>query len=164
MAIGDTLIVLTPHHHEPPAADFASLDERNGHLVLDFDDTTGESAHFAALLPRQYGGGGLTVTLVWMATSATSGNVVWTAAFERHADDATDLDADHFAAPVSIVAGAASAAGEPRYTEMAFDDGEPMGGLLAGESFRLRIARDADHESDTLSGDAELLRVEIRET
>jgi hypothetical protein len=39
-----------------------------------------------------------------------------------------------------------------------------MDSLAAGESFRLRIYRDADNGSDTMTNDAELLRIEVRET
>ena len=43
MASGDTLLVFTPLHNEPPASNFATLDLRNLHPVLDFDPTTNES-------------------------------------------------------------------------------------------------------------------------
>ena len=74
MATGDTLAVFTPKSNVPPTSNGATLDQRNNHLVLDFDDTTDESAVFESFLPEHYDGGGLTVTLVWMATSATTGN------------------------------------------------------------------------------------------
>lgn len=51
MASGDTLLIFTPQCNEPPAVDFATLDLRNSHLVLDFDATAIESAvGFEALL------------------------------------------------------------------------------------------------------------------
>ena len=164
MASGDTLAVFTPLANVPPATANATLDTRNGHPVLDFDATTDEQAVFGGVLPRNYGGGGVTVAIAWMATTATTGDVVWTAAFEAHADDAFDLDADGFAAANSATGTTASASGEVQYTDIAFTDGADMDSLAAGESYRLKITRDADNGSDTMTGDAELLRVEIRET
>jgi len=64
--------------------------------VLDFDAGTDEEAYFGGFLPNNYAGGGLTVTLVWSASSATSGNSVWQVDIERHSDDDVDLDSDSF--------------------------------------------------------------------
>lgn len=164
MASGDTLLIFTPQHNEPPASNYATLDMRNNVAVLDFDAATDESAIFGSALPSAYAGGGLTVTLVWMATTATSGNVVWTAEIERHQDDAFDIDSDGFAAANTATATAASASGEQQYSAITFTDGADMDSLAASESFRLRITRDANNGSDTMTGDAELLRVVVSET
>ena len=115
-------------------------------------------------LNRVYDGSGVTVTLVWLAATATTGDVVWDVSFERHEDDATDFDADSFAAVNSATATTASAAGEPQYTAITFTDGADMDSVAVGESFRLRVNRDADNGSDDMAGDAQLARVEIQET
>ncbi len=164
MASGDTLCVFTPLHNEPPGSNYATLDFRNVHPVLDFNAATDESAVFTSVLPRNYAGGGLTITLIWAATSATSGNVVWNGAIERMQDDVTDLDSDSFAAAQAVTAGAASASGEPSYDAITFTDGASMDSLAVGEAFRLKITRDANNGSDTMTGDAELLAAEIKET
>ena len=164
MASGDSLLILTALHNEPPSANAATLDTRNQHPILDFDDSTDESAVFGAVLPRSYAGGGLTVTVVWMASTATTGDVIWNAQIERHQDDLFDLDADGFAAAQAVTAGAPSASGETSYDAVTFTDGAQMDSLAVGESFRLKVTRDADNASDNMTGDAELLRVEIRET
>lgn len=75
MATTDSLVIFRPYDNEPPASNYATLDTRNGYLVLDFDDTTDESAIFRGFMPRNYAGGGLTVTVGWMAISATSGTI-----------------------------------------------------------------------------------------
>ena len=167
MASGETLAVFTPHGNMPPSSNFASLDTRNGHLVLDFDPTTDESAIFGGVLPRGYGGGGLTVRLFWSATSATSGSARWDAAIERIDDEGQDVDSDGFAAVQSATATAPGTSGQVQYTEITFTDGAQMDSLAAGEAFRLKVARDADASgggTDDMTGDAELLRVEIKET
>lgn len=164
MASGDSLCVFTPLHNQPPSSSFATLDTRNSHPVLDFDAAADESAIFGSILPRHYDGGGVTVMLVWLASTATADDVVWDVAFERHQDDTDDLDSDSFAAVNSATATCASASGEPQYTDVAFTDGADMDSVAAGESFRLKVTRDADNASDDMTGDAELLRVEIRET
>ena len=83
MASGDTLLIFTPLHNEPPSSDPATLDLRNQHPVLDFDAATNESAIFSAVMPRSYAGGGLTVYIHYAMSSATSGDIDWDVAFER---------------------------------------------------------------------------------
>lgn len=164
MASGDTLYTATAYANEPPSSNYATLDTRNQHPVLDFDADTDESAVFAGVLPRAYAGGGLTVRLGWMATSATSGNVVWNVAIERWQDETDDLDSDSFAAAQAATAAAPGTSGAVQYTDVAFTHGAQMDSLAAGEGFRLKVTRDADNGSDTMAGDAELISVEVRET
>lgn len=164
MASGDSLCVFEPKNNDPPAANYATLDTRNSHPVLDFNNDADEEAVFPGVLPRHYDGGGVTVMLVWMADGVVVNEVVWDAQFERHADDAFDLDGDGFAAVQSVTATAPSVDGEVSYDDIAFTNGAEMDSLAAGESFRLKIRRDADNGADDLDADAQLLRVEIRET
>lgn len=164
MASGDTLVAFTAHANLPPATNFATVDMRNAHLVLDFDDTTAESAQFGGVLPRNYAGGGITATLIWLATTAITGNVKWNAQIERHQDDTDDLDADSYATAQTATGTTATASGAPQYTPITFTNGAQMDSLAIGESFRFKITRDAADGGDTLTGDAELLRVELRES
>ena len=164
MASGNFMAVFTPQDNEPPSSAFATFDTRNSVPVLDYDDSTDESGVFGGVLPANYSGGGLTVTIVWMATSATTGDVVWNADIERHQDDAFDIDADGFAGANAATGTTASASGEQQYTDITFTDGADMDSLAAGESFRLKITRDANAAGDTMTGDAELLRVIVKET
>jgi hypothetical protein len=164
MASGNSLVTFVATDNHPPASAYATPDTRNAHPCLDFDAGTDESAIFSSVLPRHYAGGGLTVTLGWMASSATTGDVVWNAAIERHADDSVDLDTDHFAAAQAATGTTASASGEVQYTSITFTNGAQMDSLAVGESFRMKVTRDADNGSDTMTGDAELLFVSIIET
>lgn len=162
MASGNTLCVFTPAGNQPPASTYATYNTRNSHLVLEFDAATNWSAVFAGVLPRHYTSGGITVTIIWMAASATSGNCVWNAAFERD-DTALDLDADSFATAQATTAAAPGTSGFPAYTTITFTNAQ-IDGLLAGEAFRLKLTRDAANVSDTMTGNAQVLRVELRET
>ena len=164
MASGDTLLIFTPLHNEPPASNPATLDTRNQHPVLDFDATTNESAVFSAVMPRSYAATtGLTVYIHYAMSSATSGDVDWDVAFERIGDQQLDIDADSFAAVQSVdnttVPGTS---GLVDIVSVAFTDGAQMDSVAVGEGFRVKVTRDA--ASDTATGDAELLFVEIKET
>lgn len=163
MASGDTLAIFTPAHNEPPSASYATLDLRNGHPVLDYDAAADENGVFTDVLPRAYAGGGLTVRLWWLATSATTGDVKWNVQIERM-DTGTDLDADSFAAAQTATTTTSATSGAPVSTDVAFTSGAQMDSLAAGESFRLKVTRDANDAADTMTGDAELLSVEIKET
>lgn len=166
MASGDTLLVFTPLCNEPPSSNFATLDFRNLHPVLDFDATTDEEAVFTGILPRNYAGGGLTINTHWAFTSATSGSLRVQAAIERIDASSLDIDADSFASFQSAGGTAPGTSGQVIVVAVTMTSGAQMDSLAAGEAFRLKIRRDADDTSgtDNVSGDAELLAVEIKET
>lgn len=171
MASGDIVAII--HEVMFPGSNPATPDVRAGgstpaesFAVYDFDASTDEMLDFKGTL-HGYGGGGLTVTIAWAASSATSGNVVWQAAFRRIADDAEDLDASH---SYSYNNGgqdvAPSASGELSYDDITFTDGADMDSLADGEDFILRLRRDADSTdaTDDMTGDAELFSLVIKET
>jgi hypothetical protein len=164
MASGDTLLIFTPLHNEPPSSNFATLDTRNYHPVLDFDATTNESAVFSAVMPRNYAGTtGVTVYIHYSMSSAVANTVDWDVAFERIGDQQQDVDSDSFAAVNSVdnttVPGTS---GLVDIVSVAFTDGADMDSVAVGEKFRIKITRDA--VSDDAAGDAELHAVEIKET
>ena len=163
MSAGDTLLIFTPLANEPPASNYATLDTRNNHPCLDFDATTNESAIFRGVMPRHYGGGGLTVYLHYAMSSAEADTVDWDVAIERIGDGQQDVDSDSFAAVNSVdnttVPGTS---GLVDIVSVAFTDGADMDSVAAGEMFRLKVTRDA--ASDDAAGDAELYAVELRET
>ena len=163
MASGDTLVTFFPADNEPPASNYATLDTRNGHPVLDFDTTTGESAIFSGVMPQHYDGGGITVILHWMATSATSGTIGWLVGFEAMKDGGDDMDSDSFAADNTVTAETVDGtSGKIDVSSTTFTDGADMDSVAAGDAFRMKITRDV--ANDDAAGDAELLAVEIRET
>lgn len=163
MASGDTLLIFTPLNNEPPATNYATLDTRNGHSVLDFDTTTAETAIFKGVLPRTYAGGGITVYVHAALTSATSGTLGWLVAFERVGNGSQDIDTDGFAADQTITAATVPAtSGNVLILSVAVTNGANMDSIAVGEGFRLKITRDVTN--DTAAGDAELWAVELKET
>lgn len=167
MASGDTLAVFVPYDDEPPSSNYATIDQRNGHPVLDFDGATDEEAVFTGILPLNYAGGGLTVDTFWAFTSATSGSLRVQADIERIDTSSLDIDADSFTGSFQSAGGTApGTSGQVIKVSIAFTSGAQMDSLAAGEMFRLKIRRDADGTSgtDDIATDAELVGVSIKET
>lgn len=155
-----TLARFLPQANEPPASNFATADLRNGHPVLDFDDTTQEAAIFSSILPRSYKGAGVTVYVHATLTSATSGTLGWDVALERIGAAQQDIDADGFASAKTITAATVpGTSGHVLVGSVAFSDGAEMDSIAAGEGYRIRIRRDV--ASDNAAGDAELRFVEV---
>lgn len=149
----------TPSNNYPPASNYATLDTRNSILVLDFDDgATNEESVFVGIMPEAAAlGSGLKVRLHWMATSATSGACRWGVQFERMN---TDEDADSFDTATEAHSTTSGTSGIITVTEITTTN---IDGITAGDAFRLKVYRDSsDTTNDTMTGDAELVAVEIR--
>ena len=166
MATGNTLVTLYPADNEPPASAYATLDTRNAHPTLDFDDSAAtEAAVFSFILPRHYAAGGITVYLHWAATSATSGNVIWQTSFERVGASVQDMDSDGFATAITLSAAATDGtSGKVTSTNQAHTDGAQIDSIAVGELCRLKVERLGSNASDTMVGDAELVAIELKET
>ena len=164
MSSVNTLLIFHPYNNEPPSANYATLDTRNAHPVLDFDAGTDESAVFTAIMPRAYAGGGVTVYLhlTDTADTTTAHKSYWDVSFERMTEQ--DIDSDSFAAAQSGNVSPNGTSGIPVVLTIAFTDGAQIDSVAAGELFRLKVTRDANNGSDDWDGDAELLAVEIKET
>ena len=154
-----TLARFTPRENQPPATAFATLDTRNSIAVLDFDAATDEAAIFSGVIPDYANlASGLKIRLAWMATAATSGNVRWGVQLMRCN---TDLDADSFDTATLVTSAANGTSGIVTVAEITTT---ALDGLAVGETFRIRIYRDADDATnDTMSGDAELIAVEVQQ-
>ena len=154
-----TYAVFTPRDSNPPATLFATLDTRNSIAVLDFDDgATNEATIFGGVIPEAADlSAGLIVSIRWMATSATSGNCRWGAEWEK---SGTDLDANSFDTATEAHTAAPATSGIEAITTLTC---AALDSLAAGDRFRLRVYRDSsDTTNDTMTGDAELIAVEIR--
>jgi hypothetical protein len=151
-----------PLQNEAPSSNFATLDTRNGHVVLDFDTTTQEAAIFSGVLPADYGGAGITVSIFCALTSATTGTVGWLVSIERNDASSLDIDSDSFATAQTVTATTVpGTSGQLLKLSVNISNGANMDSLAAGELFRIKIERDVTN--DTAAGDAELLRVTMKE-
>ena len=152
-----TVCVFKATDNQPPATNFATLDTRNSVAVLDFDDSTKESAIFVSVIPNLILlGSGLSISIHWMATSATSGSVVWEVSLER---SNTDLDSDSFD---TAATGSSSTNGTSGIITKTTITLTSIDGVTIGDLYRLKVSRDVSNASDTMVGDAELIGVEIR--
>jgi hypothetical protein len=153
-----TCAVFTATDNQPTATAFATLDTRNSIAVLDFDAATDESAVFVGVIPEGASlGSGLKVFLHWMASTATSGNCRWGVQFEK---SGTDLDTDSFDTATEAHSAANGTSGIETVTEIT---ATAIDSLAAGNRFRLKVFRNADDATnDTMTGDAELIAVEVR--
>ncbi|KKM87769.1 hypothetical protein LCGC14_1265570 [marine sediment metagenome] len=163
-ASGDTLVVFTPLHNEPTALNFATLDTRNQHPVLDFrGDAIIEEAVFTGVMPRYYGSSGITIYIHYSMGTATSGNIDWGAQFERIGDQQQDIDDDGWGGTnTTNNTTVPGTSGDVDIINITFTDGVDMDSIAVGESFRLKVLRDG--LTDTSEGDAELVAIEIQES
>lgn len=153
-----TLTQFTAIDNQPLSANFATLDTRISIAVLDFDDTTTESACFVGVIPEATVlTSGLQVRLTWTATNATTGNVRWGVQFMNLN---TPLSADSFDAAAFTTTTTSSTSGLPSITTVTCT---ALDGMTAGSFYRMRVFRDsADTVNDTMERDAELVAVEVR--
>lgn len=167
MSSGNSLCGFAPQDNEPSATDYATLDTRNSHPTLDFDAAVTEYAVFTGFLPRHYSNGGITFTLPWAGTSGATGAVVWGIAVESLGSTATtNLDTNSFGtATIFATDSCQTTSGLLTYTTIAFGATQ-LDGLATsgGDAFRVRVKRNATATGDTMSGDAEFVFLELRET
>jgi hypothetical protein len=154
-----TLDRFGPMTSQPPATAFATLDTRNSIAVLDFDDATVETIKWVGVIPQGANlSSGIEVRIYWMATTATSGNVRWRAAFERFG---TDMDSNSFDSDTEATSAANGTSGIESVASITCT---ALDSLAAGERYRIRISRvGTDATNDTMTGDAELVFVELRQ-
>lgn len=152
-----TLTYFTAIDNQPPASAFATLDTRNSIAVLDFDDTTQESAVFVGILPENSTlSSGILARVHWMATSATTGVCRWGVQFERMN---TDLDSDSFDTATEAQSTTNITSGATTVTQLTCTS---IDSVSAGDLFRIKLYRDVTDAADTMVGDAEVIAMEIR--
>ena len=150
-----TYSVFTVRDNQPPATAFATLDTRNSIAILDFDDSTDESAIFLGIIPEAAVlGSGLKIRIIWTATSAISGDCIWDVSLERMT---TDINTDSFDTSASVTTTTSGTSGVPNYSEITLTT---IDSVTAGNGFRLKVTRDGNN--DNMVGDAELIAVEVR--
>ena len=156
-----TRFVATPLAAEFPSSNYPALTLVNRRPALAFDASTDETAYWTGIAPQGLTGT-ITVVITYMMASATSGNIYWQAQLEAVTDgDATDLDAGTSFDTANSGNGAVP--GTAGYIDQISITMTNADGLAAADYFRLSVNRDADNGSDTATGDAYLLAVELRD-
>lgn len=143
---------------------FATLDTRGASgtvfHVLDFDDTGAsgdESIIFRGTASDAYTGtGNITLTILWSATSATSGDTTWLIAFMEVLPGTTDIDAASFDTAQSATTTTSGTSGVLNTTTYTLANAD-IDALTAGSPFQLLVVRDSNNfDTDTMVGDAEI--------
>jgi hypothetical protein len=158
----NTILQFFPRDAEFPATNFATIDTRNNHPCLDFDDTTVETVFFTGFIPQgaTFAGTGTALTFVLesTATSATSGNIGWNVALERILAGGIDIDADNFGTAQGGSAAVNATSGIVTEVSVTFTQAQLPTSLAAGDMIRVRVQRNTSVSGDH-TGDAELLGV-----
>lgn len=143
--------------NEPPTASFARVRPRTNTSRLCLWFSANDVAVFPSLFHRSYNGGGLAVVIYWMAPTAIAGGVTWGADVERNQAGVTNLTSDSFGTQTTAAGTANGTAGVLTATTVTIPHAN-LGGLSAGEPYRLRITCTAN----TLGEEAQLYRIEVR--
>lgn len=164
MASGSTLDFLTVKRFYLPAATIPQFDTRNNIPAINLDAAADEYAIAGSLIPSIYAGGGLTIDVFWMSASATSGDIVLGISIERDNDNNHDLDSDAFATEQTGTSTANGTSGKLIKKTITVSSGANMDSAAAGEPIRIKVRRKGSDGSDTMTGDAQLVYVHIKET
>jgi hypothetical protein len=163
MASGDTLLIFLPQNNEPPSVNYATLDTRNNHPVLDFG-LSGTSV-FSLVVPRNYGGNGITVYMHYAMSTAVANDIRLDTTFERIGDQQQNIGSDGFDA-TGVNGTDTTVPGTSGLVDIVnnvHSDGARLDSLAVGEGGRLKITRTEVAGTDA-SGDLELRFVELKET
>ncbi len=142
----------------------AETSQRNERLLIDFADGTGvnENCSWPDVMGDAYAGGSLRVDVDWIAATAVAGDVRWGVQWERLNAGGPDLDASTFAAALFGTSTTNATSGVITRTSITFTQAQ-ADGITAEDPLRLLLFRDAVNVGDTMVGDAQLVRVAVRE-
>lgn len=144
-----------------PASSPAAASSRNEHPLLGFDATTAENVVFHGVLSKDYqSGNALLIDIDWVAETATTGAVVWGVEIEAIAAGGHDIDADSFDTQQTATGSANGTSGIVTRTQISLTNAE-ADAIAAGSAYRLRLQRLPADASDTMAGDAQVLRVQL---
>lgn len=136
----------------------AGAASRNGHPILEFDDSSAEDEIFNESMSRDYRGASITVDIDWVAETAVTGGVAWGVEFERIAPGGQDIDSDGFAAQQTGTSTTNATNGVVTRTSITLTQAQ-ADAIEAGDAFRLRIERVTGDGGDTMVNDAQVLRI-----
>lgn len=156
-----------PQDAVPAASNYATFDAIAGtNFVvpcLDFDASTDESVYFF-FNALDYASGNLTVQVQWYADTASSGDVVWGAqlACITPNTDSQDIETKAFGSANTATDSHLGTTNQRLHSvDITLSNTDS---IAAGDYCVLKIYRDADNGSDTMTGDASLCKVLVSYT
>ncbi|HEU4895118.1 MAG TPA: hypothetical protein VFT85_04715 [Acidimicrobiia bacterium] len=146
-----------------PSVTFPEMAEAGSNIgvfSLKFDATTDEACQFT-FDATNYGSGNLTIDIFWFADTASSGDVVWGAAIAAITPntDTQDIETDSWATENTVTDSHLGTTGQRLH--LATITVSNLDSLAARDYVALRIRRLGSNGSDTMSGDAQLVRVTV---
>lgn len=120
-------------------------------------DAAADEAAFWELRAVQYASGNVTVTLDWYADTATSGNIVWAVQLAAITPDTDSQDVETKALATANTVTDSHLGTTGQRLHRATVTVSNLDSLAAEDAVWIRIARDADNASDTMTGDAILV-------
>ena len=155
---------LQPEEAQYLATAFPALVKTNGTNFpvsgLAFDAATDEAA-FWKFIATNYGSGNLTVTIFWYADTASSGDVIFDVQITAITPntDSTDVETDSLATANSATDSHLGTTGQRVHSvDVTVSN---LDSVAAGDVVFLRLNRDANNASDTMTGDAIVLGVTV---
>lgn len=138
-----------------PASNFAPLGSINGRLMLAYDASTDETAEWVLALPNAETFD--RAQILFIMASATSGSVVFNVTIEAVTPNADTVDLDSATSFDTTNAATQSVPSTAGYLGAATVTLSNVDSMASLDYVRVRVTRDADHGSDTASGDMYLL-------
>ena len=160
MSSGDRIAAWAAPAGQTPTTAFATFKRANadqfGPFCYEFASTPEQNLSFQDIFPAAYAGGGLTFKIHWAATNTNTGDAQFDLSLQRLLN-ATDtfgtLQNGGVAGPGTV--------GEIAIVTVTFTDGQLPGGLVAGDLWRVKVAKNT---IGTYSGNPQLLGIEVLET
>lgn len=131
---------------------------RNEREMLAYPNAVTSTAYFTGVVPRNYvASGPLRAKVFWVAATATSGDVRWSVAVERLEPGGPNVDSDNFGGN-ELINSTTAVNGEINLAVIDFTNAE-ADGINAGNALRIRVRRMGSSPGDTMTGDAQVMRV-----
>ncbi len=160
--MGTTYVELLPEGAQYLAANFPAYSKVNGTNFpvpsLAFDAAATETAYWR-MRAANYGSGNLTCLIEWYADSASSGDVVWEGALAAITPDTDtqDIETKAFATAQTVTDSHLGTTGQRLHrASLTLSN---LDSLADGDDLTLKLSRVGGNGSDTMTGDAMLVRV-----
>lgn len=144
-----------------PGTTPASANSRNEVPTIEFDDASDEVVLLDGVINRNYSNESVIVDIDWAGKTATTGNVKWNAQFARLAAGGQDLDSFSYSAIQTTTSSTNGTSGILTRTSITFTQAQ-ADSIASGDFFRIKLIRDANDAADTMSGDAQVVAVQLR--